>query len=91
MDPINMSPALQYNSMSPNGSENTYVKPDFTEGSTTDPPRKKQKRNKPTLSCEECVERKTKVGLVQLIMCSAAWERAVERLEECVGNAHCWE
>ncbi|CAN9344538.1 unnamed protein product [Alternaria alternata] len=24
------------------------------------PPRKKQKRNKPTLSCEECVERKTK-------------------------------
>jgi hypothetical protein len=23
--------------------------------------RKKQKRNKPTLSCEECVERKTKV------------------------------
>lgn len=24
-------------------------------------PRKKQKRNKPTLSCEECVERKTKV------------------------------
>ena len=27
-----------------------------------EPPRKKQKRNKPTLSCEECVERKTKVG-----------------------------
>jgi len=26
------------------------------------PPRKKQKRNKPTLSCEECVERKTKVS-----------------------------
>jgi hypothetical protein len=26
-------------------------------------PRKKQKRNKPTLSCEECVERKTKVSL----------------------------
>jgi len=25
------------------------------------PLRKKQKRNKPTLSCEECVERKTKV------------------------------
>jgi hypothetical protein len=24
------------------------------------PPKKKQKRNKPTLSCEECVERKTK-------------------------------
>lgn len=27
-----------------------------------EPPRKKQKRNKPTLSCEECVERKTKVS-----------------------------
>ena len=26
------------------------------------PARKKQKRNKPTLSCEECVERKTKVS-----------------------------
>ncbi|KAK0129113.1 hypothetical protein ONS95_001052 [Cadophora gregata] len=30
------------------------------EGSFPEPPRKKQKRNKPTLSCEECVERKTK-------------------------------
>ncbi|KAL2200374.1 hypothetical protein P885DRAFT_66059 [Corynascus similis CBS 632.67] len=28
---------------------------------TADQPRKKQKRNKPTLSCFECVERKTKV------------------------------
>ncbi|KAF2732217.1 hypothetical protein EJ04DRAFT_544795 [Polyplosphaeria fusca] len=27
---------------------------------TSTPPKKKQKRNKPTLSCEECVERKTK-------------------------------
>lgn len=27
-----------------------------------EPPKKKQKRNKPTLSCEECVERKTKVS-----------------------------
>jgi len=26
-----------------------------------EPPKKRQKRNKPTLSCEECVERKTKV------------------------------
>jgi predicted nucleic acid binding AN1-type Zn finger protein len=26
------------------------------------PLKKKQKRNKPTLSCEECVERKTKVS-----------------------------
>lgn len=28
------------------------------------PSKKKQKRNKPTLSCEECVERKTKVRTV---------------------------
>lgn len=28
------------------------------------PPKKKQKRNKPTLSCHECVERKTKVRVV---------------------------
>lgn len=26
------------------------------------PPKKKQKRNKPTLSCSECVDRKTKVN-----------------------------
>ncbi len=31
---------------------------------SSEPPKKKQKRNKPTLSCEECVERKTKVGPV---------------------------
>ena len=29
-----------------------------------EPPKKKQKRNKPTLSCHECVERKTKVKTV---------------------------
>lgn len=35
---------------------------DETENFTGDgPPKKKQKRNKPTLSCHECVERKTKV------------------------------
>lgn len=28
----------------------------------------KQKRNKPTLSCEECVERKTKVGVAMLVL-----------------------
>lgn len=34
---------------------------DETENFTGDgPPKKKQKRNKPTLSCHECVERKTK-------------------------------
>ncbi|PVI01843.1 hypothetical protein DM02DRAFT_670977 [Periconia macrospinosa] len=36
------------------------------------PPRKKQKRNKPTLSCEECVERKTKCDRTrpQCVACS---------------------
>jgi hypothetical protein len=29
--------------------------------------KKKQKRNKPTLSCSECVERKTKVSLPSLL------------------------
>jgi hypothetical protein len=29
------------------------------------PQKKKQKRNKPTLSCLECVERKTKVRVVE--------------------------
>lgn len=37
---------------------------DETENFTGDgPPKKKQKRNKPTLSCHECVERKTKVRM----------------------------
>jgi hypothetical protein len=36
---------------------------DASPGRAAAPPRKKQKRNKPTLSCEECVERKTKVRL----------------------------
>lgn len=31
-------------------------------GDASEPSRKKQKRNKPTLSCHECVERKTKVS-----------------------------
>jgi hypothetical protein len=42
--------------------------PDNRDSSTASPtgteqPRKKQKRNKPTLSCFECVERKTKVSV----------------------------
>lgn len=42
------------------------------DGSVTgsEPAKKKQKRNKPTLSCEECVERKTKVSDI-----SNAWTR----------------
>ncbi|KAF4471940.1 hypothetical protein FALBO_1148 [Fusarium albosuccineum] len=38
-----------------------------TPANGDEPPKKKQKRNKPTLSCHECVERKTKVGLFQMI------------------------
>lgn len=34
-----------------------------------EPPKKKQKRNKPTLSCEECVERKTKVRISLIATC----------------------
>ncbi|KAF2799848.1 hypothetical protein K505DRAFT_404390 [Melanomma pulvis-pyrius CBS 109.77] len=36
------------------------------------PPKKRQKRNKPTLSCEECVERKTKCdrGRPQCVACA---------------------
>ena len=36
--------------------------PDGSAQGIDRPARKKQKRNKPTLSCEECVERKTKVS-----------------------------
>lgn len=35
--------------------------PDEQLNASDEPPKKKQKRNKPTLSCHECVERKTKV------------------------------
>lgn len=44
---------------------NDYVDGDEDESPTVDgeePAKKKQKRNKPTLSCHECVERKTKVS-----------------------------
>ena len=43
-------------SQSPAGDSRTYT----PDGERAKP---KQKRNKPTLSCEECVERKTKVSL----------------------------
>lgn len=42
---------------------NEEVKP---EDATGEPQRKRQKRNKPTLSCFECVERKTKVSLLSM-------------------------
>jgi hypothetical protein len=63
MDPIvAISPAL-YASISPTATESTFTtSPIKQEIASIEPPKKKQKRNKPTLSCEECVERKTKVG-----------------------------
>lgn len=39
------------------------VEMDDGSASPSDTPAKKQKRNKPTLSCFECVERKTKVRI----------------------------
>ncbi|RDW91995.1 hypothetical protein BP5796_01389 [Coleophoma crateriformis] len=47
--------------------------------STSEPPKKKQRRNKPTLSCEECVERKTKCdrGRPHCLAC-------IKRQTECV-------
>lgn len=53
---------------SPAGTDSTFVESppiesiQQLENGTLQPPKKKQKRNKPTLSCEECVERKTKVS-----------------------------
>jgi hypothetical protein len=46
-----------------NFNDSTVTSPTHQEDGSviTGPPKKKQKRNKPTLSCEECVERKTKV------------------------------
>ncbi|ESZ99108.1 Zn(II)2Cys6 transcription factor [Sclerotinia borealis F-4128] len=68
-----LSPALVYNayaSTTPTPVSNTTFKlspgtsplqaEDGSDGSATQPPKKRQKRNKPTLSCVECVERKTK-------------------------------
>jgi hypothetical protein len=49
-----MKEEVVYPSTSPEASINSSTPGDA-------PPKKKQKRNKPTLSCHECVERKTKV------------------------------
>lgn len=39
-------------------------------GSYAEPAKKKQKRNKPTLSCYECVERKTKASCIAISILS---------------------
>lgn len=44
-------------------------------GSGDMPRKKKQKRNKPTLSCHECVERKTKVRLFSCLQPPGAKEK----------------
>jgi hypothetical protein len=64
MDQIVQTSPAPYPSLSPAGTETSFdASPIKNEdGSTPGPPKKKQKRNKPTLSCEECVERKTKVS-----------------------------
>jgi hypothetical protein len=51
----------------PESANSVPHRPDYQQGSVhfdnaePEPPKKRQKRNKPTLSCEECVGRKTKV------------------------------
>ncbi|KAL2060933.1 hypothetical protein VTL71DRAFT_8985 [Oculimacula yallundae] len=56
-------PSGLYNSISPTATDSTFdarpIKHELEDG-YPEQPRKRQKRNKPTLSCEECVERKTK-------------------------------
>ncbi len=71
------SPESQRHQRSSNGiGSNGTDKADQREKSPDDehaadsgePVKKKQKRNKPTLSCSDCVERKTKVSLVRAPM-----------------------
>jgi hypothetical protein len=67
MDQIDQTSPALYTSLSPTVTETTFHASPTTpikneDGSTSEPQKKKQKRNKPTLSCEECVERKTKVS-----------------------------
>ncbi|KAI1011538.1 hypothetical protein LB504_002785 [Fusarium proliferatum] len=50
-----------------------------------EPPKKKQKRNKPTLSCHECVERKTKLGIKRQTECRYA--HVANLLEETTRSA----
>lgn len=74
MNPIaTVSPVL-FAAISAAGTDSTFAgSPGYAPGTPTrhedgisfEPPKKKQKRNKPTLSCEDCVERKTKVSLLQ--------------------------
>ena len=61
MEQIQPVSPVTYSAISPATTDSSFATPFKTEGSQ-EPPKKKQKRNKPTLSCIECVERKTKVS-----------------------------
>jgi hypothetical protein len=70
------SPTLLYSAISPTvtvATESSFGASPLKneDGFTDEPPKKKQKRNKPTLSCEECVERKTKVSQQSIIPVAA--------------------
>ena len=64
MDQISQAAQAQYPSLSSIGTEAAlHASSMRPEGiGTAKPQKKKQKRNKPTLSCIDCVERKTKVS-----------------------------
>ncbi|TVY81570.1 Fusarisetin A cluster transcription factor fsa6 [Lachnellula suecica] len=51
-----------YTTISPAPTESTFAGSPalYKHDEGSEPPKKRQKRNKPTLSCDECVERKTK-------------------------------
>ncbi len=65
-DRIGPTSPVVYTAISPAGTDSTFAASPIKleNGTFSEPPRKKQKRNKPTLSCEECVERKTKVSSI---------------------------
>jgi hypothetical protein len=94
MDHTGPVPPALYTAISPAPTESTgYGSPIKNEdGSVQEPPKKKQKRNKPTLSCFECVERKTKVSL---LLFNNSEKRAFEKIElrsvlprfECLGTS----
>ncbi|CZS97252.1 related to transcription activator protein acu-15 [Rhynchosporium agropyri] len=66
--------------VSVSGSESIFLETSTNhedEASNPEPPRKRQKRNKPTLSCEECVERKTKCDRERPV-CTACTKRQRE-------------
>ena len=70
MDPTTPISPVQFTAISPADTESTFAASPIKaeDRSTRKSPKKKQKRNKPTLSCEECVERKTKASYAWLYL-----------------------